>query len=330
MSREKDADRNKAIELFYKCNNKNIHLSNWGKFFINLGNLTCQMIAKKSGLIIALAVPTRAFASVLISLGFIFTKLHCFHDENYIIYSEYLKTLPLGTSVLLRSEVGRKYKGLFQGCKNINGKLHFAIEYEHSSIRYVKNEESKRIEVLDSEVTLPKTQKGREIIPESDFCKILLGDECTSILAEESNLEIAIIGPKKLLRNEAIDQEFVTRTSQIGILQEILRIREFQSSNRSYRTRVISDRNRYVSAHSNISDPPLVIFDGALGFLKWRNYWKKSNWIVILDRTEYQFDSAVEQINREYIQNRKNDSNIEISNIEIPFGIEVMVFKVGE
>jgi len=328
MNSKNGVIKNDFVELLFKHNNKTIQLANWCDFFIELGGLTSRFVTNDSKFITALAVPTRSFSSTLISFGYIIKRIKAHQDDDFYAYAEYLKTLPLGTPVLVRSAVGKKFKGLLHEHVTYNDKLQFGIKVERSSIRYIKAEESKRIEIIDSDVDLPKTQKGRAIIPETDFCAAILGKECASSLISKTNLEIVIIGPKKLVRNEVIDQEFLTRQGQAGVLQEILRVKEFQSHTKSYRTRIISDRNKAKKVHSSISDPSLVIFDGAQGFLKWRGYWKKSNWIVILDRTEYQFDPGLEQINKEYILNRKNDYIPELVNFEIPSGIEMMVFEV--
>ena len=326
MNSETKAVIGNLPKLNYKNGKEDIQIPAWGKYFIELGELTGQQTANNSRSIIALAVPTRNFCSPLISFGYIATKLRFSDDNDYVRYAEYLKTLPPGTPVLLRSEVGRKYKGLLIGGKVLCGTFHFAIEYEMGSTRFVKIEESRRIEVLQSEVVLRNTQKGRTIIPESDFCRVIMGPTCGSSLVSESSLEIVIIGPKKALENEVKDQEFSTGDGEIGTLQEILRVKEFQSITKSYHSQIISDRVKSTKPHSSILDPPLVIFDGAQSFLKWRNYWKASNWIVVLDRTEYQFDAAVEQINREYILNRKDDNELEVTSLKVPVGIEVMAF----
>jgi hypothetical protein len=330
MNSKIDAKKREITELFYEHNGKNTQLSSWGEYFIKLGESTRQLVADKSRIVIALAVPTRVFSSTLISFGYIVRRLQFSKDDNYYKHAEYLKSLPPGTPVLLRSVDGKKYKGELGEHRNFNDTLYFEIKYEQSSTRYVRIEESKRIEILDTEVVLPRTQKGREIALESDFCTAIIGPKCASSLISESNLEAVIIGPKKAIEDEATAQEFSVRGEQTGTLQEILRVKEFQNNTKSYRSRTISDRIRATGVHSGISDPPLVIFDGAQGFLKWRSYWKKSSWIVILDRTEYQFDAAINQINREYIMHRKGDNGLEMSDLHIPLGIEMTAFEVRD
>lgn len=328
MNSEIDVTKRKLKRLYFKGGNKNIEIPNWGYFFIELGELISQLVADDFRSIIALAVPARNFSSSLISFGNIVRKLQSSQNNDYLKYAEYLKTLPPGTPILLRSEVGKKFKGLLNGYVAFDNTLHFAVQYEQSATRYIKIDESMRIEVLNTDVNLKKTQKGRTLASETDFCVAILGSKCASLLVTESKLETVIIGPKKSVEAEVTTQEFLTHGGQTGTLQEILRVREFQNENKSSRSRIISDKARAVTTHSGILDPPLVIFDGAQGFLKWRSYWTASNWVIVLDQTEYQFEAAVEQVKREF-HYRKDNCGLEITSLDIPAGIEAMSFGVG-
>lgn len=327
MNGEIDMLGKKFTELYYRQEDKNIQLPDWGYFFIELGVFSSHFIQGNSRLIIALTVPIRSFCSPLITYGYVCNKWQNFPKKNYLEYAEYLKTLPLGTPILLHSEVGRNFKGLLKGYKVIDNILYFAVEYEQSSTRYVKINESRRIEVIQSNVVLPKNQKGRAESPTSDFCLAILGSEYTPLQYIESNLEAVIIGPKNKIEAEVMNQEFTVSRGQVGTLQDILRIKEFQSDTKFYRSRIISDRIKLTKIQSGVEDSPLVVFDGAQGFLKWRNYWRESAWVVVLERTEYQFDSAVEQINREFTLRGKENNYIELVNLEVPVGIELMIFS---
>ncbi len=70
----------------------------------------------------------------------------------------------------------------------------------------------------------------------------------------------------------------------------------------------------------------MTIFDGAVSFLKWRDYWRKSNWIVLLDKTESRFQEAVDLLNQEYIEKRIGESLNE-NMFSLPEGIEIIAFN---
>lgn len=324
---------NKQLKgLLYKDNDSYYPLPHWGMFYIDLGQTISQFISCNTRLVIALSVPTRTYCASLISLGFIAWKASNIDEADYLLHAEYLKSLPGGTPVRFRSQSRKKFNGIYQGCFKRGNQIGFLVktDKEYATEWFIRIEDSKKIEVLDKEKTeLPPTQKGRSITPSSQFCSKLLGSHCANRFITLTNLEEVIIGPKNILRKEITDGLFATRGKIVGTLQEILKIREFQSSTASYRSIIISDRIKFNPEHSTIADPPLTIFDNCQGFLKWRNYWRGSSWVVVFDRTEYQFDSAIEQLNKEYIQNRV-DKPTKITLSNIPAGIEVMIFKVSQ
>ena len=54
----------------------------------------------------------------------------------------------------------------------------------------------------------------------------------------------------------------------------------------------------------DIITPYATLFDGALSFLKWREAWRQTHWIVVLDRTDSHFADAVNVLNQEYVSDR--------------------------
>lgn len=74
---------------------------------------------------------------------------------------------------------------------------------------------------------------------------------------------------------------------------------------------------------SNVT-PRLVLFDGAQGFIKWRHFFGKSDWVIILDRTEPHYQEAVHGINDGYSRRVSDD----MLNIDIPFpqGIDFLSY----
>lgn len=86
-----------------------------------------------------------------------------------------------------------------------------------------------------------------------------------------------------VLRKEAQSTEFAARSSNgafvEGTLQEVLRVREFSSANQSYRSQVFSVNNRKLPGTAGRMKPAFAVFDGATGFLKWREKFRNSDWI---------------------------------------------------
>lgn len=316
----------------YKHNGSFYPLPEWGKFFISLGNNIGQIVGCDARFIVALSVPSRTFCTTLVSLGYIANRVTSASHADYSSHANFLKSLPQNTPVILRIEIGKKFKGLLIGYCQRGDKNGFIVKTDerNSTEWFIREEDSKKIEPLNitEEFKLPDSQKGKLISTRSKFSSTLLGNSGADILISSTVFEEVIIGPKSLLKNEITEEIFSTRNGVQGTLHEILRPKNFQNPTAAYRTIIVSDRIRFEPDHSRIHDPPLAVFDGTQGYLKWRNFWKKSNWIVVLDRTENQFEPAVEQLTKEYVQNRI-DKHVELNNGHIPDGIEVMAFLVN-
>lgn len=316
----------------YNQNGSLLPLPEWGKFFIALGHNISQIVGSDARFIVALSIPSRTFCTAFISLGYIAHRITSASQTDYSSHANFLKSLPQKTPVILRIEVGKKFKGLLLGYCQRGDQKGFIIKTDkkNSTEYFIREEDSKKIETLNiqEEFKLPDSQKGRDISPRSQFSSILLGNSGADNLISSTVFEEVIIGPKSLLRNEITGEIFSTRNGVQGTLQEILRTKNFQNTTSAYRTIIVSDRIRFEPDHSRIQDPHLAVFDGTQGYLKWRNFWKKSNWIVVLDRTENQFEPAVEQLTKEFVQNRI-DKHVEINIGHIPNGIEAMAFLVN-
>ena len=315
----------------YSHNGSFYPLPEWGNFFISLGNTISQIVECDTQFIVALSVPSRTFCTTLISLGYIANRVTSASYADYSSHANFLKSLPQKTPVILRIEIGKKFKGLLVKYCQRGGQNGFIVKTDerNSTEWFIREEDSKKIDPLNiaEEFKLPDSQKGRPISTRSKFSTTLLGNSGADNLISSTVFEEVIIGPKSLLKNEITEETFSTSNGVQGTLQEILRTKNFQTPTAAYRTIIVSDRIRFEPDHSRIQDPPLAVFDGTQGYLKWRNFWKKSNWVVVLDRTENQFEPAIEQLTKDYVQNRI-DKDVELDIDHIPDGIEIMAFLV--
>ncbi len=315
-------------DLFYEYNGELLSLPKWGQFYISLGQYIDKTISSSSNrTIVGLTVPSRNFCAPLITLGFIGDRIELSERTGDLEHIEYIKNLPFDTPVTFRSEFGKRFRGVYKGYVERGQELYFKLKTDKKTDRFVPVIDSRKIELLDKkEIKLWKNQTGRTIKQCSDFSLDLIGDQNAFSLTMYSKFEVVIIGSKKIIEKEIADQEFFTGNHKKGCLADVIRIKEYQGKFSAYRSRVISNRIKRTKLHT-IEDPPLAIFDGSLSFLKWRPFWMKSNWVVILDRTDSQYDSSLEQLNRIYIQyHLANSAKIELPNI--PDGVEITIFEV--
>jgi hypothetical protein len=70
--------------------------------------------------------------------------------------------------------------------------------------------------------------------------------------------------------------------------------------------------------------PPIVVFDGAVAYMKLGHHWQSAHQIALLDRTERQFVDAIELLNQNYAYRLSGGFKFPI---KIPDGIEMMIYR---
>lgn len=318
--------------LHYQKDGIWLSLPEWAKFFLNLGNYLSSLNLKKNRFVIAISVPTRSYVATLIGSGITVGRARIPIIGSDYEYYEKILSLKEGAPLKYR-DGNRKKNAKRKGELNYNGKRLIGIQIDEgvtNTIKYISPENAKFIEIIDKDdVKLPHQQKGREILPPSKLLQSLLGDVYIDDFVFQTRLECVFIGPLNSLKQE-ISTPLATRRFPLedcaGSISDLLRVHEFQPSSQAYRTSTlaaISKRNTKIA--SEVS-PFAVIFDSSLGFVKWRDYWRNFNWVVILDRTDLNFQYAVDQMNQEYFSRSEKPYKPKIPSI--PAGIEIMFFTV--
>jgi hypothetical protein len=230
---------------------------------------------------------------------------------------EQVCNLPVDAPVSLLSG-DKKLKGVFAGCADYNGEKVARIMVHSKSAGggayLIRLSDALRVEImLGAQVRLPKKQSGRLVPQMAGFVRNLVGDNQARTFALQSRLECVIAGRANALRREIVETDFAASTDQgvyhEGCLQDILQVRKFLGEGEPYRSEICRVNGRTPSFARDGMAPPFVIFDGATGFIRWRDYLRSSNWIVILDWTDARFREATE-ILKEAHRNRTGDDRI--------------------
>lgn len=293
-------------------------LPNWGTFFIELGRRVAEWETGINRLVVALAIPTRAYAAALTAFGVVLTRATLSNSkiEDTNKYFERLCKLSKGTPVTFFNKA-RRFKGFYEGVDKSRGQRRLRIRVESrktGGLTYlVPLEESHKIKIRTTPIrNLPKKQNGRKVFAHSKFIEDILGVEKAKNCFNESQVDCAIFGKINILNKEITQTNFAGSPSfnKIGVLQDVLRVRHFFSTdNPAYRSEVFSDRAKKRPILSDGTIPFVTIFDGASSFIKWRDDWRSSHWIILLDRTEIHFQEAVDIVNQDYI-NRVDEEGI--------------------
>lgn len=322
-------------KLYFEDNKyKNwLKIPSWGEFFVEFGKKLAQVNQEGERLIVGIAVPTRAYAAALISLGVVLER----SNSSKITLQEHFKSLcelPEGTPITFQEE-SKIYKGHFLRYEKNHGQDGIWIALERRSMRWIPFKWAINIEKLSVEnpvelnkiALLPDKQSGKRIKFAYDFVTGLIGQKNLQTFFKKTRFDCAILGRANILREELIHTPFSILSEEKfnrGTLQDILRVRKFMGQEEHYHTNVFRmDSSKPPRRPTN--DPYITIFDGAIGFLKWRDLWKNSHCVAIFDRTEPSFDNAITTFNQEYIKNRIDTSSIEINSL--PPNCEIMAYK---
>ena len=317
-------------ELYFQNENTLSVLPEWAYFYMNLGVQIASTDCDRNRLVVSLAVPTRAFAAALIMTGSIVFSIKQPPAIDQAQINHILGQQP-GTSIQIRRKNGKMLRGILVGFRDRNGGTNIIIQTTLNEERWYNVEEyAHRITISETDVSVPKNQQsGRQLESPSDFIKCVCGATTVQDHILESSFEVLIVGKTSLLRAEICENPFYckagdTLVETMGSLQDIVRVRQFSGINQAYKAQCVSSSSSDPKQEIDNREPSIVIFDGAVAFLKHNHVWKQSNHIIVLDRTERQFSDAAELVNQNYAYRTEDKIDFQF---KIPSNVEMMVYR---
>ncbi|BDA71630.1 hypothetical protein CAL7716_057960 [Calothrix sp. PCC 7716] len=330
------------VDIYFSENNQLIALPDWGIFFIKIGRWVAEEANQKYQHVIALSIPARNYAASLVALGVVLAK-SANYSRNISNQAKFDKFCNLreGRRVAFCSN-NEWIEACFDGVCREYQEPRIRIRVKSDTVTNRRNQQGKpdTTHFISKEninnVTLISNRNNVNNIPVNiakpivvnKFLSCCLKNNCGIHFYTKAQLDCHIIGNIKELEDEITKASFACRLSsnrfEKGTLQDVLRVRNFLSSDTyAYRTEIISS---FSNTLPEVSKKPFVsIFDGALGFTKWRDDYPNCHQIVLLERTEKRFNDAATIINSEYI-NRINTETIQ--NFPLPpIGVEITVYQ---
>lgn len=329
----------KMLSDFYFLEGDDWHsLPGWGRFFVRMGGLIAEEDRDRR-LIIGVSVPTRAYSAALTALGVIIAR-STMQVDRYDPEDHFKKlcSLSIGTPLLYLRE-NKKLKGIFKGSEIISGQSFIKIQIEKDLVDgakagggtiFVQTHDAHKVSLLKvEEIKLPKKQKGYLIVPHEKFLRTILGENNVYDFALNTRLECAVIGRIGQFRNEVKQTSFSIRppgsSPATGTLQDFLRVRQFLNIGAHYRSEVLKAIGKNAPKATDGLKAHTVIFDGTAGFIRWRDHFQESNWVVILDRTESYFQEAVNFLNLGFHKNKIAEELVKCMP-SVPAGIEFVAY----
>ena len=97
-------------------------------------------------------------------------------------------------------------------------------------------------------------------------------------------------------------------------------------ANQDYRSALVTLGKRPPSGEVLARAEKGVVYDGAVGFLKWGSMWEGRHQVAVLDRTEPYFQDAISAINERFARHGAQDGVI-VPDGDTPAGGEILVFR---
>ena len=268
----------------------------WVRWLIHLGERCATAVEPGKRMVAAIAVPCRAFASVLCAAGCVVardpgaSRLVAPDGDRLSAYFERLCALRPGTTVTVTSGEMRRV-GRFLEVVVIGGERHLVIE-----------------------------QSGDR---KHAFAQKIPLRGASSIAIRGIGLSCLMIGQVGLLEQE-IRGGGVTLPGNHG-LEQLLRVGRFASrGDKDIRSDVIATAAD-LPRRLKDAQPAVVVFDGADAFRRWKEMWRHAAWLVVLDRTSRQFDEGAALVEQEFIAGRCGDED-PLAELEVTAGVELMSF----
>lgn len=322
------------VHLHFEDSGNWYSLPEWAEYFISVGKQLACADQSESRTVTAIAVPTRAFGAAFVSLGMVISDAAARARASESAHFEKLFDLPAGTPVIYRPSPGKTLRGILQEPEERRGTLYIRVQVhsrEGGGLTHLLDE-SRALQVQPARHSgkLPKKQGGENARFANEFVDSLLGEADPVQLGLRSKVVCAIVGKGNALEHEIRQTPlalFVNGHRRAeGQLQDVLRVNRFVTGLQSHRCALVP-----VGAGSPSEDVVAgvemgVVFDGALGFLKWGQLWRSRHQIIILDRTEPYFDDAINAINTRFSQSCI-DGEVALPGSEAPPGGEVLAFR---
>jgi hypothetical protein len=324
-----------SVDLHFEDSGKWYSLPEWVEYFISLGRFFASATQTERRIFTAIIVPTRAFGAAFISLGMIIGDASSHEKVSEAAHFKKLLNLPHGTPVFYYRKKGvTPLKGMLQAPEEHDGMPYIRVQVNSQAgggtTYFINETQSLKVHPAGERPwKLPKRQRRSNVRTSNKFVDSLFGDVDSVQNNQRSKIVSVLVGQQNVLDYEIRKTILAVHVNGIlhakGNLQDILRMDSFVNPRQPHRSAFVSirDNSPSIDVINNIEIG--VVFDGAVGFLKWGKKWCHSHQVVILDRTESYFDDAVSAINARFSQNSIHGGNI-LPEGKPPPGGEILAF----
>lgn len=315
-------------QLRYLRGEKASPLPDWARYLIRLGESVGGR-ARTAPLVVAIAsVPVRAFAAVLTSTGVIVRRaLDPGRGLSVQDHFHRVSSKTIGTPVTVTR--GRRcFMGVFQGTWDRDGRSFLRVQIAGdgggNETLMIPRHDCHRVQLWSEPYELKDRKASTKASTPTPFLSDCLDDLPATKLVRRARTDCVLRGHFSLLEPELREQFFEVRAGRTGSLSEIIRPRRVMRQGAPHRSIILTLRQALPTIDS--PDPPVLVFDGALSFLKHSKNVTTHNSIVLLDRSEARYDDAVDGV-LEFLRTRGMRCEPPDDLAEFPRGLDLLFVK---
>jgi len=311
-------------KLLYRTREGWTPLPAWARSLIELGDRVARFDSRDARLVVALALPTRAFAAAFIAASVVSTVFEMdAPDADLEDHFELLASLAPGTAIT-HHRGNSIQQGRLVGVDERDGVRRVGIETRRMTY-YLPLGMCGEIQVITHPGELRMTT--RQLIRAPEFLARALPRVDAAAFSATTRMDAILVASVDPLHEEIVTEHFAVGLDadrREGNLQTIIRAKRFAGQNAPHRSEVVAAGGESVPAAAGQASPRVVIFDGASGFNNWRSRWPQANWIVLLDRSSPSTQAGADTINYGH-STRLSDSDA-LTDIDLPPSVEAVSY----
>lgn len=296
-------------------------LPDWARYHFETGIGLGRTPIDGQRCVVAVSVPTRAYAAVLCATGVVLARYEAEYADGADERFRKLSAMEHGAPVNLLNKKNGKWHsvpGRFCGTRTRGGSERIRIEYGNSVACELPASLIWRVTRSgQAEGGLPQApERSRRLKSVNRFTETILSPQGARQFAGGGGVACLVVGSLRRLVAEAQCEGFAVRGNGPGakplpgILEDLVRLRKSSADDGSCRTAI---HPPHASPRKDMDGAPrVVIFDGANGYLNLRDRFRSSHAFVVLDRTEPQFEAAVRELQADYDMKRLDGSTIRL------------------
>jgi hypothetical protein len=296
-------------------------LPHWADWFVDLGRWAAMQRCAEKRLVAVATVPVGGFAAVFVALGSALTNYRDRSPEDEIAHFEHLCSLPAGTRVEFRKAVGsnKLTTGSIVGPteRQIDGRAEPYLQLAGGTLRPWWNCGDVTA-VADAAAPFVH---DRVLAAAPEFVQASVGVDPVKH-ALYTSLDCLIVGTKIGLEHDVASLRLSCQ-EQAGTLQDLLRCRTLLRPADHYRTDMRGALTS-VSDDDRVLDPPTIVLEGSAAVLNWRNVFRESPAVFVIDRSSPSAEAARDAVTADRAASVRD---IENPVGDCPAGVELLVYE---